>query len=162
MRESNVFKGESSSCVGTLFFRNLIMTNSNRSSSKLQLCDVKLYINSIPFLLLQASMFPARLVYFQSYVKMVNYRSWSPCFHARETKTLSCLFHLSFFQREKGTPCSAAPCWVSHWPWSFTFTSSTTELHMCRNRCTFKVWAGVLVQLVICFEMEHSCQRFNK
>lgn len=47
--------------------------------------------NSVPFLLLQASVLPAALVYFQVWCqdRLVNHLSWSPRFHARETKRAS-------------------------------------------------------------------------
>lgn len=118
------------------------------------MCDVKLCINSVPFLLLQSSVFAAALVYFQFNVKT----SWLPCFHVRETKRA----WIGSSRKRDTLQRSTLLCLLL--TLKFHLPSSTTKLHMCRNRCTFKVWgwAGASVQLVIYFQMKNSCQRSNQ
>lgn len=80
--------------------------------------------------------------------RLVNHLSWSPCFQdQRNKKSLSCLFLLSGSQREAETPCSAAPCCVSYWPWSFTFPPAPQGCICAETGAPSKSegWAGASV-----------------
>lgn len=86
-----------------------------------------------------------------------------PCWRDKKEPQLPLPFLLLWKRKrdtlQRGTPLCLPLTLEFHLP------SSATELRVCRNRCTFKVWgwAGASVQLVIFFfKMKHSCQRSNK